>query len=75
MTEYDECSDVDYKKNDRLFLVYPASDKSIELVREFIAKHALTQEDVKIIKTKDKVKLVAKRDVVLTFLSDDRSEM
>jgi len=72
--EYDGCSDFFYESGTDLLSVYPSSPESLAEIRKYIAKHNLTKEDVKSLKSENCYKLVAIADLTLTLLHEEDQE-
>ncbi len=66
--EYDGCSDDLFKAGTVLMQIYPPDDNALKEIKEFIAEHCLTKEEVKIVKNENGLFCIAKVDVTLTLL-------
>jgi len=66
--EYDGCSDDLYEAGTELLRACPSNDSALKYIRAFIAEYCLTKDDVKIIKNKNAMSLIAKIDLTLTIL-------
>lgn len=67
MLEYDGCSDIFFEAGTELLRIYPAEEEALKEIKQFICDHALTNDQVKIIKNKYGMMLVSKIDLTLTM--------
>lgn len=70
---YDGCSDVEFKEGDVLCQIYPPDDESLTIIKKFIKYHGLTSEEVRIVKNKDGIRLIAKELIILCALEGELS--
>jgi hypothetical protein len=72
--EYDGCSDDAFAKGDVLITAAPTSIEALGVCKNFIKKHYLTKDDVKLIKTTLQYKVIAKTDLCITQLHEGDTE-
>lgn len=71
--EYDGCSDFLFEEGTCILQVCPPDDNALKHIKEYIKDHNLTKEDVKIVQSKEFIKLVAITDVTMTLLHEGRA--
>ncbi len=67
--DYDGCSDFLFETGATLLQIWPPNDGALKEIKKFMAKHYLTKDEVKVIKNKNGMSVIARVDVTLTILN------